>query len=418
LISSHPAALACATHPKRERVAVCGRCGNGVCHDCLTHTGVGIKCRTCTGEKAPAAAARRRPRWLVPAAVGGAVALGAVAAVLALGGGGSGSGDTASDLPGIDQSVSDVPVERKLVLAGGGGTRIGATVGIPGGADKPVAAVLIVPGYGAIDRDAVMATTTPDGSADRLSQDLNYSRPGSPDNLFRDLHSAALGRRMATLRYDKRGSAESRLDASQALSYDDLVADAKAGLDALAQRRELEGVPLAVIGVDQGGLVAMRLAASDPRVRAVVLVSSFGRPLADVVGDDFIAARGDTGREVSAQLHAVAEALAAGRPVPAPGDISGHLRPLLPATQERYLRAVFGLEPLAEARAVRQPALLVRGERDTSTTAVDHERLRGALTGPTEELEFAGGDHNLGERGRRDADTMARLTSWLVTHIR
>ena len=413
-----PVATACATHPKRERAAVCGQCGNGVCRDCIVHTGVGIKCRTCTGERAPGSSGRGdgggRPRWLVPAAIAGAVAL--VAAVLALRGGGGG-GEEATDLPGSDPSQTQGPVERKIVLNGGRGTRIGATLGLPGGPDKPVAGVLIVPGFGAIDRDAVMATTTPDGAADRLSQDVNYSRPGVPDNLFRDLHSAALAKNMATLRYDKRGSAESRLDASQPLDYDDLVTDAVVALDALAQRREVEGSPLAVIGVDQGGLIALRLAA-DPRVKAVVLVSSFGRPLADVVGDDFIAARGDTGREVSDQLHAIAAGLAAGGPVPPPASMSSHLRPLLPVVQEGYLRAIFGLDPVAEARAVRQPVLLVRGDKDTSTTAVDHERLRAALAPSTEELVFTGGDHNLGERGRRDADTMARLTTWLVNHIR
>src|SRR5436305_606723 len=149
-------------------------------------------------------------------------------------------------------------------------------------------------------------------SADRLSQDLNYSRPGTPDYLLRDLNDNFLAADMVTLRYDKRGGGTSHLQSNQALSYDDVVADAKAGLDFLAQRKETASLPLAVVGVDQGGLIAMRLA-SDPRVKAVALVSTFGRPLADVIGDDLLASRGDRGPAESEQVHAVAARLAAGQ---------------------------------------------------------------------------------------------------------
>lgn len=411
------AAPTCANHPKRERVATCGTCGNALCRDCVVHTGVGIKCRTCTGEAAPAAATSpgSRPRWVVPAAIAGAVVL--VAGVLLLRSGGGGGERPVAQEPDNDPSRSSVPVERKVDLVGGGNVRLGATLMLPGGG-QPKAGVLIIPGFGAIDRDAVMATS-PDASADRLSQDLNYSRPGSPDKLLADLSNSFLAENMATLRYDKRGSGASQLRADQPLSYDDLVADAKAGLDFLAQRVEVGSAPLAIVGDDQGGLIALRLAASNPRVKAVMLVSTFSRPLADVIGDDLVAGRGEAGgRPQSDQLHDVAAKLAAGQHVPAPAELLGNLRPLLLAGQEGYLRTIFGLDPLAEAKAVTVPVRLVRGAKDTTVTAADAGRFASALpAGSFSEQVVADADHNLGMNGVRSAAALGDIGSWLATAV-
>jgi pimeloyl-ACP methyl ester carboxylesterase len=343
--------------------------------------------------------------------VAAAVAVVLVGLVVTRSGGGTHERAVHEDDPVLDPSKSDIPIERKIELTGGGGTKIGASFQLPPKGATPAAAVLIVPGFGAIDRDSVMAVTR-DGSADRLSQDLNYSRPGTPDTLFRDLNDNFLSAGMATLRYDKRGGGASILPANQPLTYDDLVADARAGLDFLVQRKETSAAPVIVVGEDQGGLIAMRLA-GDPHVKAVVLVSTFGRPLADVIGDDLVAARGDDGRAQSDQLHAVAAGLAAGQAVPPPAQLVGNLRALFPAAQEGYLRSVFGLDPVKEAAAVKVPALLVRGARDTTVTATDTDRLRAALGGSSEEMVVPDGDHNLGTAGRRDPAMLSQLTAWL-----
>ena len=418
-------AQACANHPNRDRVAACGNCGSSLCRECVVHTPVGIKCPTCTGERVPAAdrraptSARRarptRPTWLVPgAAAAVAVVAALVLVALARSGGGTHERAVHEDDPALDPSVSDSPIERKVELVGGGGTKIGASLQLPAKGATPVAAVLIVPGFGAIDRDSVTAASR-DGSADRLSQDLNSSRPGTPDTLFRDLNDNFLSADMATLRYDKRGSGASRLQPTQPLSYDDLVADAKAGLDFLVQRKETATSPVIVVGEDQGGLIAMRLA-GDPHVKALVLVSTFGRPLADVIGDDLVAARGEEGQAQSDQVHAVAARLAAGQAVPNPEELLANLRPLFPAAQEGYLRAVFGLDPPKEAAAVKVSTLLVRGARDTTVTAADSDRLRATLAGPSEEMVVPDADHNLGTAGRRDPAMLSQLTAWLRSH--
>jgi pimeloyl-ACP methyl ester carboxylesterase len=413
----------CANHRDRERLASCGVCGAALCRECIVQTPVGIKCAACTGGKPaparpqPAGTGSPRRRWLAPAAVATALAIGLGLFLVSRGDGGSPTVDDEFARSEPERAVERA-FEIKVDLPGGSATRIGAFLTLPPDARPPVGGVVIVPGFGTIDHDAVMATTTPDGSADRLSQDLNYSRPGSPDNLFRDVNDSLVAADLATLRYDKRGSGTSPLRADQALSYDDLMADAKAAVGFLAERREVAGKPLAVVGFDQGGLIAMRLAASDPRVKAVVLLSTFGRPLVDVIGDDLVVGQGEqAGTAQSAQLHDVVAKLLAGQPLPAQQDLLANLRALLRPNQEQYLRTVFGLDPVAEARNVKVPALVVRGEKDTTITAVDSERLKSALPAGTEEVIVAGADHNLGVNTVRDPVVLSRMAQWLSRRV-
>lgn len=328
-----------------------------------------------------------------------------VAAVLGFACGGGSSAD-------LDDVQAQAVTDRRVEWAGGSNTTIGGSLTLP--ATAPLAGVLIVPGFGAIDRDQVMVPDTADASADRLSQDLNYSRPGVGDPLFKDLADAMAGAGLASLRYDKRASGRSQVPPTQALSFDDLVADARGGLDLLAKHRATSGRPLFVLGHDQGGLVAMRLA-RHPGVRAVALVSTFGRLLDDVIGDDLRSARGPVaGQAQSDQLHAVAASLRAGGPLPRPEDLIGNLRALLLPFQEAYLRSVFSLDPVAEARSVRVPALVVRGTLDTTSTAVDADRLLGALPAGSGQSAVADADHNLRVSKARTPAALADLVRWLA----
>ena len=408
----------CAVHPKVERVALCAQCGNGVCKDCLVHTGVGIKCRTCTGEAAKPAAKQStsRPRWTVPAVIGGVVLL--IAGFLVFKGGddkvdNKNRSEFSNETP---EQKSEFERERKIDFVGGGGVHIGGVLDRPLREIEIVGGALIVPGFGTIDHDASMASST-DQSADRLSQDLNYSRPGTPDNVYRDLNDSLLAAGMLTLRYDKRGSGASPLKADQPLSYDDLVADAKAGLTYLKERVEVRGRPIAIVGFDQGGRVARRIA-NAPRVKTVALVSTFARPLADVIGTDLVTARGDpNGTAQSNQLHEVVANLLAGQPLPAQDSLNGNLRALLRPNQSAYLKAVFGLDAAAEAKNVKQKALLVRGARDTTVTAEDSAKLKSALGGGAEEIVVADGDHNLGNKGVRDPAIVSAVAAWVKQAI-
>jgi hypothetical protein len=437
------AAASCVNHRRRDKVATCGTCGNALCADCVVHTPVGVKCRSCTGVKGSAvgsgahvSAGGTRPEASVARDGGRSrrpfVLVGVGVAALALAAFTVASRHSTSpspDEPGA--ALSPTVSERTSEFVGAGGLHLGGTLTLPpataGQANVP--AVLLIPGLGAIDRDSVVAAGNPDATRDALAATLTVSALGGSEPMFKDLSQTLASAGIASFRYDERGTAASKFKPDQKLSFDDQVADARAALDFLTQRQEVGSAPIAVLGHDQGGLVAMRLAAGNPRVKAMVAVSTPGRPLADVLADDLSKSKGAA---VGDEFRASVATLASTGKVPAQGTLSLFLQPLFPAGQDAYLSSIFSLDPRIEAKAVTVPALIVRGGGDQSTSTAEATSL-AAVTGPAGEVVVGGSDidRNLALPGlghvhsntvievksNQDPDVTRRLTAWLQAKL-
>jgi pimeloyl-ACP methyl ester carboxylesterase len=406
----------CARHRRRERVATCGVCGSDLCVDCVVHTAVGIKCRGCTGgaaataptasraakeaKAARAKAARtkagsgpragrargaggaeapspgtgfgeegrgpgRRP-WAIPLALVGVVAiLGAAVGLLLSAGDGDGGGATSGQATEEETgNTTSETVERVADFVGAGGLELGATLTIPPGVGvKKAPGVVIVPGGATLDRNGLITQVQ------------------QTDPLYEDLSKSLAQAGIVSLRYDLRGTGASKLPEGTGKSFEDLVVDAKSALDFLAARRETQGAPLGLVAYDNGGFVAMSLAAADARVKGMVLISTPGRPLVDVLAEDF-------GKEVAdqAEAQALADAIRAAAAqlvstgqVPRPETLPPALQPVFPARDAAYLKGLFSFSPVAEAQRVQIPTLVVRGGTDTSITDEDVISLRSNL---------------------------------------
>lgn len=350
----------CGRHRRRDAAGRCSTCGAGRCGDCLVPTPVGFKCLDCLGTLSGHSSSRRR-RW-PPVTAGAGLLL--VLVVLTLwraadGGGNEGAPGQAARQPADKAGLHS----RDLRFAGTGGVRIGGTLALPTARRGRLPAVLVLAGFGPTDRDGL-------------------ARPNqAPDRLYLDV-SRALGERgVASFRYDKRGTGESVLSTGQRLSFDDLVADAQAGLSFLAERSEVDPERLAVVGHDEGGLVALRLAASDPRVKSVVLLSTPGRPLVEVISDDF---RANHGAASADAFRATVDALLRTGVLPPSDQLPPEHRGFFPTNENAYLTSIFSLDPAAEAAGVDVPVLVVRGERSTGISAADSGRLAEALGGRAE----------------------------------
>ena len=364
----------CRHHRRREAVGTCASCGAPVCRDCMNPTSVGFKCPQCTGgtggkagsPKAGGAGTDARS-WLRPVALAVVVAvvLGVLAANLL-----NGDDDEGPGTDVVDQGVPSGAVERRVRFEGAGGLSIGATVALPGaagGTEPGVAGVVIIPGFGPTNRDGLQPPA------------------GVPDTLYSDLSRSFVDAGMATLRYDKRGTGQSVLPAEEALAFGDMVADAAAAVGFLAERAEVDPERIAVVGHEEGGLVALDLAADDPRVARLALVSVAGRPLLEVLTDDF----NNSGHEEEVDgLQAVVSGLLAGGPLPEPSELPPFLRSFFPGDQQAYLRDLFSLDPVALAREVDVPVLIVRGGAATGISAADASALGEAL-GPEAEVVLA-----------------------------
>lgn len=260
---------------------------------------------------------------------------------------------------------------RAVHFRGAGSDTLGGEFVIPPeAAAARVPAVLIVPGHDS-DRNGV----TTGG--------------GLPDPVYRDVAETLAASGIASLRYDRRGTGQSKLRRGQALTYDDVVADAHAGLGFLRQRREVDSQRTAIVGHLEGGLIAMRVAAEDPAVRGVVLLSTPGRPLVESTSDGLAAARGPD--LATAFREAAASVVATGK-VPDLFTLPPELQPRFTPEAGPYLQSLFSLDPAQSARSVGAPVLIVWGVRSPRVTGADADRLAAAL-GPRAE-RLAGERHS------------------------
>ena len=277
------------------------------------------------------------------------VAIGLLAAACSGGGGSSGDGE---DLLGQGNEVV-------VQFEGASKLRMGGTLAMParpGGG--PVAGVLIVPSLARNDRN---------GAIDVI--------PADP--LYQDLSKAVTGAGMAAFRYDRRSMGTSKLEPGQQLTFEDMVTDAHEALLFLSQRSGIDGSNLAIVGHDLGGIVAMRVAATDDRVKSVVLLSTPGRPLVDVMADGFQASNGP---ESAAAFRATIGHLLSTGTLRERAAIRPEHQSSLPVGQDAVLRAAYGLDPVAEAARLEVPALVVTGRQSTLVNAADADRLKAALS--------------------------------------
>ena len=128
--------------------------------------------------------------------------------------------------------------------------RLAGTLMSPGDGVWP--AVLIINGSGPLDRDSAMK-----------GQALGFG-----SSLAEEL--AKVG--VASLRFDKRGVAESEGDYLPT-GLDTETEDAAAALDALAAAPEVDADRVGLVGHSVGALISVRLAADDPTVGAVVMLA-------------------------------------------------------------------------------------------------------------------------------------------------
>lgn len=439
----------CAFHKRRPRVATCASCGRALCADCIVRTGVGIKCRSCTGVKAtkpakaeeaereavlaavaPTTTSARRPAgggrtpWAVPLVAAGVV-------VLLVAGYGLLSRDSGTKAPRQVQTATAPEItERVTEFVGANGLRIGGTLTVPPLADGSTApAVLIIPGLGALDRNGLVSANPPDALRDALVSTVGGVGLSPPDPLFKDLSETLANAGVASFRYEKRGTKGSPLPSGQKLSFDDDVTDARAALEVLSKRAEIGASPIVLLGQDAGAIVAMRLSVANPRIKGVVALSLPAKPLGDVLAADLARTRGAAAGDA---MKAAVAALASTGTAPPADTLPEILRPIFAPGQDAYLKSLFALDPPTEIFKVPVSVLQVRGGTDPSVTAADTDRLSTSIRTSGQVMVGASDtDHNLAFAGpghehsnvattpkvQRDTGVASAMTAWIKSTL-
>ena len=191
---------------------------------------------------------------------------------------------------------------------------------------------------------------------------------------FRQVAEALASRGIAVLRVDDRGVGESKgretLNVSTTANFAD---DVRAQVDFLRERRDLDPNRIVLIGHSEGGVIAPMVAATDPRIAAIVLMAGTAKR-----GDAIIAYQVGQGIDGDSSLTEEAKAKARADQQDAmqkaiAGDTSAP-----EALRSAWMRYFLTYDPLPTIRKVRQPILILQGEFDRQVTADQAEMLASA----------------------------------------
>ncbi len=275
---------------------------------------------------------------------------------------------------------------------------LSGTLTMPKGATGKVGAVVTITGSGQEDRD------------ENISLVPNY-------RIFRQV-ADTLGRRgVAVLRMDDRGINGSGGDLVKATSAD-FADDIRAGIAYLRTRPEIDGGRIGLIGHSEGGMIGPMVAASDPKVKAVVLMAGpayTGQKIIDFQLRNLV----ENNTEIPADKK---DSILAAAKVPFGKEANA------------WTKYFLTYDPIATLKKVKQPVLIMQGGTDQQITPeqapIIERTLKGAGNNDVTLKLFPERNHlflkdPIGfpsdyvklKNGKIDAEVMGALAEWVVAKL-
>jgi pimeloyl-ACP methyl ester carboxylesterase len=240
------------------------------------------------------------------------------------------------------------------------GFNIAATISRPSTIPPPpprqkvtrLPAILLVPGSGAVDRDEVVA--------------------GIP--VFGQLAAGLADAGFLVVRYDKRGVGQSG-GREEAATLQDYAEDVIAAVKWLEKRKDVDPKRITVVGHSEGAAITMLAASREKRIVRIVLVAAPGTTGAALVLEQQQSALAkstlseeEKRRRVDLQ-HRIHAAVLEG------GGWQGVPEELRRQADTPWFSSLLAFDPAAVMRRIRQPILIVAGERDRQVPAHHAEQL-------------------------------------------
>ncbi|MGV8921737.1 MAG: alpha/beta fold hydrolase [Thermomonas sp.] len=308
--------------------------------------------------------------------------------------------------------TEDAPYTETDLNVGEGKRSLPGTLAMPKNAgpasDKLVPAVVLVHGSGPHDRDESIG----------------------PNKPFLDIARGLAAQGIAVLRYEKRTKARPQDFTNGVFGVDDETTnDAVLAVDALRKVEGIDPARVFVLGHSQGGLMAPRIAAVSGHVAGLVLMAAPARSLLDIVIEQnrrlAVLDDGKTSDAERDAINTLIQQVAMTRD--AATDATTKTVMGLPAG---YWRSIDAVDPVAEAKSVDLPMLVLQGARDIQVVDADWQRWRGGfhdnakvefkLYEKVNHLGITGeGDGSLAEYanpGHVDAQLIDDVATWVKAH--
>jgi pimeloyl-ACP methyl ester carboxylesterase len=222
------------------------------------------------------------------------------------------------------------------------GFNLAATITKPASAPARAPAIVLIGGSGPTDRDETVA--------------------GIP--IFGQLAGQLASAGFMVLRYDKRGVGQSG-GRPEAATLADYAADARAAVDWLAKRKDVDKNRIAVVGHSEGAAVALIAASREKKIKAAALIAGPGTTGYDLILEQqrhqlaLMALAPDQRDARIALQRKLMDAVVTGK------GWEGVPADLRASADSPWFRSMLTFDPAVLLRDVRQPLLIVRAELDT-----------------------------------------------------
>src|ERR1044072_4415735 len=244
---------------------------------------------------------------------------------------------------------------EKEVTIGKNEWALPGTLTTPAGAG-PFPAVVLVHGSGPNDRDETVGGNKP----------------------FKDLAWGLASKGVAVLRYEKRtrqhGAKLASIRAFTAL--DEVLDDALAAVELLRKTEGIDAKRIFVLGHSLGGMLIPRMGRLDPNIAGLIALAGAPRPLEDVIREQLTyicSLDGSSSSDQQKQLDQAKEQAAKVKALKAEDTA------VLFSAPVSYWLDLRGYNPPETAKELKQPVLILQGERDYQVTMEDFKRWSTAL---------------------------------------
>jgi len=241
---------------------------------------------------------------------------------------------------------------------------IGTSWPLPGTLTMPVGAgpfpvVVLVHGSGANDRDETIG----------------------PNKTFKDLALGLASQGVGVLRYEKRTKQYPGKLAGVATATvkDEVIDDALAGVSLARSTPRVDRARVFVAGHSLGGTLVPRIGAADPALRGLIVMAGAVGSLPQAVIDQMRYMAMLDGQIDPPEQQQIDEAMKAAATIDALTPADAGNPQLYGGAAASYWLDLRGYDPPALAKGLKQPMLILQGERDYQVTMADFGKWKAAL---------------------------------------